>query len=156
MKHIAILIFLFALWLLMSGLFKTLLISAGILSVFLVMVFIHRMAVIDGYTVKFNLKIIKTINYFAWLMVEVIKSNWIVWKILISRSVEINQKFVQVPVRQHSDLAKVIFANSITLTPGTVTIETEDDSFLVHSLNFLKTTESDLKEMNDKVTKIEK
>lgn len=156
MKNIFILTFLIILWLLMSGLYKTLIILFGVVSVFLVMIFIHRMSIKDGYEVKANLHLLKSIKYFAWLMVEVFKSNWTVLKILISRKVIINQKFVEISITQQSDLARVIFANSITLTPGTVTIETEDEGFLVHTLNFTKSTMTDLQNMNDKIAAIEK
>ena len=156
MKNIFIVTFLIILWLLMSGLYKTLIILFGGVSVLLVMIFIHRMSIKDGYEVKANLQLLKSIKYFAWLMVEVFKSNWIVSKILISRKVIINQKFVELSITQQSDLARVIFANSITLTPGTVTIETEDEGFLVHTLNFTKSTMTDLQNMNDKIAAIEK
>ena len=75
---------------------------------------------------------------------------------MLSQTVEINQKFVETPASQKSDLGKVLFANSITLTPGTVTIETEDKSFLVHALNVTESSISDLKYMDEKVTSIER
>ena len=84
------------------------------------------------------------------------KSNWAVARILTSKKILINQDFIETSVSQESDLAKVIFANSITLTPGTVTVETEDKRFLVHILNKVETTISDLQNMNNKVTKIER
>ena len=156
MKNILILIFLTVLWLLMSGLYKTLIILLGVFSVFLVTLFVHRMRIKDGYELKANIKLVESIKYFAWLLVEVFKSNWAVSRILISRKIRVSQKFVEVSAEQRSDLARVMFANSITLTPGTVTIETEDEQFLVHILNFTDSTMSELKNMNDKVVAIEK
>ena len=140
----------------MSGLYKTLILSFGGISVILVMFFTKRMTEHDGYELKSHLSIFKTIKYFGWLFIEVVKSNWAVSKILLSRTIEVNQKFVKTPVSQKSDLAKVLFANSITLTPGTVTVETEDQSFVVHALNVSDSSMDDLKYMDEKVTFIER
>ena len=156
MKKIVTLIFLALLWLLMSGLFKTLVLSFGAVSVILVMYFTKRMAEKDGYELKSHLSVINTVKYFGWLFIEVVKSNWEVSKILLSNTVKINQKFVKTPVSQKSDVAKVFFANSITLTPGTVTVETEDQSFIVHALNVTESSMDDLKHMNEKVSFIER
>tara|TARA_X000000368_G_C22580814_1_gene514984 strand:- start:52 stop:531 length:480 start_codon:yes stop_codon:yes gene_type:complete len=156
MKKIVTLIFLALLWLLMSGLYKTLILSFGVVSVILVMYFTKRMAEKDGYELKSHLSIFNTVKYFGWLFLEVVKSNWEVSKILLSKTIEINQKFVETPASQKSDLAKVLFANSITLTPGTVTVETEDHSFIVHALNVTESSMAELRHMDEKVTLIER
>ena len=49
----------------------------------------------------------------------------------------------------------MLFANSITLTPGTITIETEKDHLLVHALDYSKEQLESLKIMDKKVTKLE-
>ena len=156
MKNFFILIFLMTLWLLMSGLYKTLIIFFGAVSVLLVTIVINRMSAEDGYELKLSFNLIKTMQYFAWLMLEVVKSNWVVLKILLSRQVKINQNFIEISAAQQDDLARVIFANSITLTPGTVTIETENKTFLVHTLNLTDSTKTDLNTMNERVAQIEK
>ncbi len=156
MKKIVTLIFLALLWLLMSGLYKTLILSFGAVSVILVLFFTKRMTENDGYELKSQLSIFKTVKYFGWLFIEVVKSNWEVSKILLSQTIEVNQKFVKMPVSQKSDLAKVVFANSITLTPGTVTVEVEDQSFIVHALNVNESSMDDLQNMDEKVTLIER
>ena len=156
MKKIVTLLVLAFLWLLMSGLYKTLILSFGVISVILVMYFTKRMAENDGYELKSHLSVFNTVKYFRWLFIEVVKSNWTVSKILLSQTIKINQKFVKTPVSQKSDLAKVLFANSITLTPGTVTVETDDQSFIVHALNVTDSSMDELKHMNEKVSFIER
>ena len=156
MRKLFILTFLVVLWLLMSGLYKTLILFFGFSSVVLVMFFMQRMSNKDGYQMEINLNIIGTLKYLAWLIFEVFKCNLAVAKILLSRKVKIAQEFVEIPVSIKSDLAQVIFANSITLTPGTVTVETEDKHLLVHVLNLEDTTKAELEHMGDKVTRIEK
>ena len=154
-KNILVLSFLAILWLLMSGLYKVLILIFGLCSVLLVMFFIERMNDKDGYKIDFNIRVYKSFKYFSWLLVEVAKCNWAVVRILIANRILINQNFIETSVSQKSDLAKVIFANSITLTPGTVTVETEDRRFLVHALNVNETTGSELQNMDNEVAKME-
>ena len=156
MRNFFILTFLVVLWLLMSGLYKTLILVFGLCSVLLVMFFMKRMGEKDGYAVEINLKIIDTLKYLFWLIFEVAKCNLAVVKLLLARKVQIAQEFIEIPVSTKSDLAQVIFANSITLTPGTVTVETEDNSLLVHVLNSDNSTESELGNMGQRVSSLEK
>lgn len=156
MRNFFILTFLLVLWLLMSGLYKTLILVFGLSSVLLVMFVMKRMSEKDGYEVEINLKIVDTLKYLFWLLVEVAKCNVAVVKLLLARKVKISQEFVEISVSTNSDLAQVIFANSITLTPGTVTVETENNSLLVHVLNLDNNTESELGNMGQRVSNLEK
>ena len=156
MRNFFILTFLVVLWLLMSGLYKTLILVFGLSSVLLVMFVMKRMSEKDGYEVEINLKIVDTLKYLFWLLVEVAKCNVAVVKLLLARKVKISQEFVEISVSTNSDLAQVIFANSITLTPGTVTVETENNSLLVHVLNLDSNTESELGNMGHRVSNLEK
>ena len=61
-----------------------------------------------------------------------------------------------VPLSPKCDAAQVIFANSITLTPGTITVETEKNSLLVHSLNFSDNTEDEIVDMGSRVCNCER
>ena len=156
MRKFFILTFLVVLWLLMSGLYKTLILVFGLSSVLLVMFFMNRMNEKDGYKVEINLKVIETFKYAVWLIFDVAKCNLAVVKLLLTRKVQIAQEFVEIPVSIKSDLAQVIFANSITLTPGTVTVETEDNHLVVHVLNLDNNTESELVNMGQRVNRLEK
>ena len=155
MKTILTSVFMMALWLMLSGIYKPMLIGFGLVSVGLVMVIVRRMDQIDGDHVRIFIKPIKFILYTFWLLKEIAKSNWNVTKIILSRTMPIKQNLFEVPYTQKSDLGQVIFANSITLTPGTLTIETETGDFLVHALAYnLEDTES-LRDMDKRVTAIE-
>jgi len=67
----------------------------------------------------------------------------------------VSPKIIKVKCSQKSEAAKVLYANSITLTPGTVTIDVSDDVFTVHTLDksFEESLES--KKMDKKVTDTE-
>ena len=144
-----------ALWLMLSGIYKPMLIGFGLVSVGLVMVIIRRMDQIDGDHVRIFIKPVKFIAYVFWLLKEIAKSNWNVTKIILSRTMPINQNLFEVPYTQKSDLGQVIFANSITLTPGTLTIETESGDFLVHALSYDLEDTASLGDMDRRVTAIE-
>lgn len=144
-----------ALWLLMSGLFKTLVLIFGALSVLLTLYIVHRMNKVDEHKLGYDIGVFSTAKYLIWLMVEIAKSNWAVTKIILSGKTPKNHKMFEVPVTQKSEIAQVIFANSITLTPGTVTVESEDDNFIVHALDFGDGDMDALADMDERVTKIE-
>ena len=72
--------------------------------------------------------------YFLWLLKEIARSSINVTKIIWSRNLKLNPKADWIHTKLKADIKKVIYANSITLTPGTVTINLEDDKLFVHSL----------------------
>ena len=131
------------------------LIGFGVASVVLVMVIVRRMDRIDGDRLDVSLSPLKSLTYFCWLLVEIAKSNWAVTKIILSPKIAIRQHMFAVPYSQKSDLAQVIFSNSITLTPGTISVETEQETFLVHALAYAPSDEIELAEMDRRVTAIE-
>lgn len=65
---------------------------------------------------------------------EVIKSSLEVARVVLSPSLPIQPKLVEFSTQEKSDSGKVILGNSITLSPGTVTIDVDDDRLLVHCL----------------------
>jgi multicomponent Na+:H+ antiporter subunit E len=144
-----------ALWLMLSGIYKPMLIGFGIVSVALVMVIVRRMDQVDGDHVRISIKPIQFFFYVLWLFIEIAKSNWRVTKIVLARTMPIRQNLFEVPYSQTSDLGQVIFANSITLTPGTLTIETETGDFLIHALSYGPTDMDALADMDRRVTGIE-
>lgn len=79
-------------------------------------------------------KIIFFIKFIVIMLVEIFKSNWQVAKIVISPSLPISPSFVKVHKTFEKDFDKVIFGNSVTLTPGTLTVDIDEEGFLVHAL----------------------
>jgi multicomponent Na+:H+ antiporter subunit E len=125
---------LMAFWLVMSGFFTPLLLSLGAASVLLVLYIAHRMELYDRETFPFHLKG-HVFKYWGWLAKEIFKANIDVAKIVLSPKMPISPRVVRVKATQKTDLGLVIFANSITLTPGTVTIDIEGDEMIVHALS---------------------
>ena len=114
------------------------------------------MRVIDKTPINFQMNFFSFITYCFWLLKEILKSNIAVTKTILSPQIKIKQKMFDVPLSPKSEAAQVIFANSITLTPGTITVETEENSLLVHSLNFTGTTEDEIADRGKRVSRCER
>ena len=121
------------LWLGFSGIYEPLIIALGVISIAITVFLTGRLGIIDRETSPYH-RIIAMIRYAPWLILEIIKANISVLKAILSPELKIHPTLVKVPTTCKSDLAKVIFANSITLTPGTVTLRVDDDFMLVHGL----------------------
>jgi len=160
-KRVVTAIVLMSAWLLMSGLYKPILISFGAASVLLVVWVMARMDKVDGDVLHWHIKPIVFMKYQVWLLGEIAKANWIVTCNILSPRLHLRQHMFAVPVSAESDIAQVTFANSITLTPGTITIETEPGHFtepgrfLVHALDFSEADLEDLAEMDRRVVACE-
>ena len=156
MRTVGAAIIMFALWLLLSGIYKPLVVGFGLASVLVVLFVVARMDAADDDRVQLRLKPVEAARYFGWLMVEIAKANWAVTKIILSPDMPIRQHFFAIPHSQKTDLGQVMYANSITLTPGTITIETEPDAFLVHALAYTDHDIAALADMDARVSKTEK
>jgi multicomponent Na+:H+ antiporter subunit E len=124
---------LYLFWLLLSGYFTAFLLTAGAGCALAVVWLSRRMDVVDaeGHPVQLGLR---AWMYWPWLTVEIMKSAWSVSRIILDPRLPISPTLVRFKPGQHSDLGLVVHANSITLTPGTITIEAGADEFLVHGL----------------------
>lgn len=125
--------FLYLFWLLLSGFFTAFLLSAGAGSALAVVWFARRMDVVDAEGHPIHLAS-TALLYWPWLLKEIVKSAWDVSKIILHPKLPISPTLVRFKPTQKTDVALVIHANSITLTPGTITIEARADEFLVHGL----------------------
>ncbi|VAW85371.1 Na(+) H(+) antiporter subunit E [hydrothermal vent metagenome] len=134
MKVISFGVLLFALWVLLSGHLSFLLLSLGVASVGLTLWLVKRMNVIDHESHPVHLYS-RFPAFIIYIMREIIKANIdVVKRILKLGGKEISPQLIDIPVPQKTDLGRVIYANSITLTPGTVSVELGKDFVTVHAL----------------------
>jgi multicomponent Na+:H+ antiporter subunit E len=155
MKHVAGLgIALLAFWLLLSGLYGPLFIGLGIASVALVLWLTLRMDTADHESVPLHLGP-RILRYWAWLVVEIAKSNVDVARRVLSPSLPVSPCDFEIRASQRTALGRTIYANSITLTPGTVSMSVDGDRIRVHALT--KQTRAALEEgeMDRRVTAVE-
>jgi multicomponent Na+:H+ antiporter subunit E len=148
-------IVLLALWLLLSGIYKPMVVGFGVASVLIAVLVVRRMDRIDGDRIEIDLNWIRFARYIGWLMVEIAKANWAVTRIILSPEMRLRQHLFTTPNTQRTDLGQVIFANSITLTPGTITVETGQSSFLVHAVNYSEGDMDALADMDARVAATE-
>lgn len=132
-RVLSLAVFLGALWWLLSGQTKPLLLGFGAASVALVVWFAHRMELVDRESHPVHLSG-PLARFWTVLIREITVSNIDVVRAILSPRLPIQPHFLRVRTRQPTDLGKVILANSITLTPGTVTVDVQGDELLVHAL----------------------
>lgn len=121
-------------WLTLSGFLDNgLILTLGGISIALVLGMCARMRILDEETVPY-LHLLKSLNYFSWLFKEIVKANFQVVKAVLSPDLEVSPTMVKIPSTPKTEIGKTMFGNSITLTPGTVTVEMSEDEILVHAL----------------------
>lgn len=133
MRAAALTAVLFAFWLLLSGIYTPFFILSGLSAASAVAVLAWRMEVADreGHPVHLGPA---ALTYWPWLAWAILVSGWRVAWIILHPRLPISPSLVRFRPSQTSTVGLVTHANSITLTPGTVTIEAAHDEFLVHAL----------------------
>jgi multicomponent Na+:H+ antiporter subunit E len=121
-------------WLLLSGIYdNALILGLGVFSVVVVVFVSRRMKLIDQEGTPIHLGARLPI-YGPWLLLEILKSSVGVARRAFAPNPGLDPTLIRLPTRLRSDLSRVIYANSITLTPGTVTVSVEPDALVVHAL----------------------
>jgi len=134
MRHsISLSLTLAAFWLLNSGHYTPLILLLGLASIALVLVISHRMDVVDHESQPIYLTQ-NIFYYYPWLIKEIIHANITVVKHIWLGSNSISPTLQTIKISQKTDMGKVIYANSISLIPGTVAIDLIDDEIIVHAL----------------------
>ncbi|NQV48339.1 MAG: Na+/H+ antiporter subunit E [Rhodospirillaceae bacterium] len=146
---------LYALWLLLSGYLETWLLVLGLSSVALTIVIANRMDVIDheGHPIHLSWR---AALFWPWLGWEIAKANIDVARVILSPSMPIDPQVLKIKGSQKTELGHVIYANSITLTPGTVTIALESGHMEVHALTTQAANDLLSGEMDRRVDTLEK
>lgn len=143
------------LWALLSGMFEPLLLGLGIASVVLTVWIAHKMDVVDheGHPIHLGPR---ALLYYPWLGLEIVKANWDVAKIILSPRMKIQPHIFKTKATQLSDVGLTTYANSITLTPGTVTISMDDEGmFEIHALTHAAREGVESLEMDRRCTAME-
>lgn len=126
---------LLAFWIVLSSKLSLVSIIVGFFASLLVIFYNFDLIFFDGETTKLTTRALK--NYtilFLILVLEIIKSNIHVMIIVLSPKLKINPGFKRIKQPLKKDFNQVLFANAITLTPGTLTVDMEDEYILVHGL----------------------
>lgn len=145
---------LFLTWVLLSGYFTPLLLGFGVASSLIVVLIAARMDLLDpeGHPISMTPALVV---YWLWLAYEIIKSNIDVARRIWSRGPDITPTLLRLRASQTSALGQVIYANSITLTPGTVSIDIQGDEITVHALTAEAARDLESGEMDRRVSRLE-
>lgn len=132
-RKLPVLILLFTLWVCLSGIFTPLLLALGLFSSIAVVWLGTSLSTFspNSQTLRTSLRLYR---YIPWLLVEIVKSNIMVAGTILGPSSRVNSKVVYRYTTQKSDIGRTIHANSITLTPGTISMDIDADKITVHAL----------------------
>jgi len=125
---------LFVFWLSLSGYFEPLLLGLGLASVALTIFLVKRMNITDHESYPLHLSS-RIPAFLVYIFREIINANIDVAKRIIkSNNKSISPQLIEIPAPQKTDLGRAIYANAITLTPGTVSVELTKNKIIVHAL----------------------
>jgi len=133
MRVISFGVILYLFWLALSGYFKPFLLIGGLICTLFVLYASRRMKLIDTESYPAHLFPAAS-TYWPWLLWEIIKSGWNVTKVILRPRLSISPAMTRLVASQHSAAGIATYANSITLTPGTITTGVKGTILTVHAL----------------------
>lgn len=145
---------LYGFWLLLSGYFTAFLMSAGAAVAVGVVLLARRMDLVDheGHPLHLGWRIL---TYWPWLVIEIVKSAWDVSRIIVNPRLPISPTLLRAATSQKTAVGVVTYANSITLTPGTISVDVRLGEILVHALTRESAAGLQTGDMDRRVTKFE-
>jgi len=145
---------LYLFWILMSGMFEPFLLAAGLGSALAVTWIARGMQIFDREGHPFHLTW-AALAYWPWLIREIMKSAVEVARIILDPKLPASPTVVRFRPRQKTAVGLVTHANSITLTPGTLSIEVAREGFMVHALTAEGAAATAASEMDRRVERFE-
>lgn len=122
-------------WLLLTGTFaRDELLTGMLVSATVTVLFAQRFSVLTGFRFSW-LAPLYILSYLGHFLVALVRANLDLAGRVLSPSLPINPAFVEITTRLESSLGRLLLANTITLTPGTLTVDVVDDRLLVHWVN---------------------
>lgn len=154
MLYLSLGLVLFSFWLLLSGHYTVITLTAAVFSVIVVVVMMARMKMIDreGHPVYL---IKRVVGFHPWLTLQILKSAWDVAKLILNPKLPISPTMVDVHGSQKTAVGIATYANSITLTPGTLTARLRGNDILVHAITREGAEVIQSGEMDRRVTQFE-
>ena len=156
MRLIMIAVTLFAYWLLLSGHYTPWLIGAGAVCAAGIVAFGARMGFADEEGFPAGL-LPRAVTFWPWLAVEIVKSALDVTRLILDPRLPISPKLIRVDATQKTAVGLTTFANSITLTPGTISVEVSERNrqIWVHAISAGTAAGLETGEMDRRVSRFE-
>lgn len=133
MRLISLGVVLYLFWLALSGYFKAFLLIGGLVCTVLIVLVVQRMKLADDEGHPAHL-VRAAVTYWPWLLWEIIKAGWAVTKAVLAPRLSISPTMTRVVASQATPAGIATYANSITLTPGTITTAVDGNVLTVHAL----------------------
>ena len=132
-RFATLLLLLITAWLLWSGIYKPLLLGLGVVSCLISLYLAHRIGFFDDDVYTPNV-ILRLPRYWGWLLLEIAKSSFEVARIILHPKLPISPVVVEFDALPKESVGQTILGNSITLSPGTVTLDVHEGKLKVHCL----------------------
>lgn len=133
---ISMFLLLFVLWVIFNGKVTVEIVLFGLAFAVLLFAFLCRFM---DYSIAKEKKTYRNLFaglvYIIMLVIEIVKANGMVMRLIVSPKYEVEPKLIKFRTKLKGEAAKVVLANSITLTPGTITVSLDGDEYLVHCLD---------------------
>jgi multicomponent Na+:H+ antiporter subunit E len=156
MRLVSLAVTLFVFWVLLSGHTSAFLLGAGALTAILVALAGRLFGYSDeeGHPIEL---VLPGLLYWPWLVKEIVKSALDVSRIILTPSLPISPRMMAVRPTEKTAVGVVSYANSITLTPGTITVEADrrNRRLVVHALTEESAAGLQSGEMDRRVSKFE-
>ena len=147
-------VILYAFWVLLSGQFDAFHLTLGAICCIVVAYLYHDLLFANTRVGDMRVVAWRFITYIPWLMVQILMSNLHVASLVLRRKMPINPQVLTFKTKLETDISCVALANSITLTPGTITMDIRDGVFYVHALSKKVADELQAGAMEDRVAHI--
>ena len=135
MRFVLTAIIMFVFWIFLSGEFSFILLLTGIISSLLVSYISHDLLIGNGDMKLGLIRTIRFIKFLPWLLWQIVLANIDLAIRTLHPKMPINPMLINFKNNLKTDLGMVILANSITLTPGTVTIDVNENDFFIHVIS---------------------
>jgi multicomponent Na+:H+ antiporter subunit E len=132
-RALAVFVVLLSTWLLWSGVYEPLTIGLGVASCAFVAWFTARLQPEPQPKTELGFWF-RLLLYTPWLLKEILVANLQVARVICAPSLPISPQMLRVPCGPKTAMGQTLYANSITLTPGTITLDLRDGTVLVHAL----------------------
>lgn len=147
---------LFSFWVLLSGFFDFMHLLLGAICTFLIARFSHDLLISDGRDLRLAvLRVLRFLAYLPWLLYQIMRANIDVAYRTLHPRMPISPRVIKFKTNLKTEMGVVTLANSITLTPGTITIDVIEGKYFVHALSKESAEALLAGEMQARVKKIE-
>jgi multicomponent Na+:H+ antiporter subunit E len=151
---IATFLILFGFWVLLSGKYDFFHLTLGVICSLLVALLTHDLLFANARVGDARVIFQRFIAYIPWLLYQIVSSNIHVALVALSKKKPIDPRIIRFKTKLESDISWVTLANSITLTPGTITMDIKDGEFFVHALDKKVADDLHAGEMEDRVAHV--